>query len=128
MFFVVSKIAGFLTTPTSLSVGLITVGVLLLWTRWRKAGRGIATAGAVLLFALAFLPLPAILVANQSLGTTSAWKWAWVLSRRFSVSRLMAPKMRLVPPPGKANSMDTSSPSTRLKSMALAGSATRSSS
>jgi uncharacterized SAM-binding protein YcdF (DUF218 family) len=63
MFFVVSKIAGFLTTPTSLSVGLITVGVLLLWTRWRKAGRGIATAGAVLLFALAFLPLPAILVA-----------------------------------------------------------------
>lgn len=63
MFFLVPKIAGFLTTPTHLAVGLVVLGVILLWTRWQRAARAIATAGAVLLFALAFLPLSAILVA-----------------------------------------------------------------
>jgi uncharacterized SAM-binding protein YcdF (DUF218 family) len=63
MFFLVSKIAGFLTTPTHLAVGIVVVGVVLLWTRWRRAARAIATVGAVLLVALGFLPLSAILVA-----------------------------------------------------------------
>jgi uncharacterized SAM-binding protein YcdF (DUF218 family) len=63
MFFIISKVAGFLTTPTHVAVGLVTLGVILLWTRWRRAGRRIATAGAILLFGLAFLPLQAILIA-----------------------------------------------------------------
>ena len=63
MFFIISKLAGFLTTPTHVAVGLVTLGVVLLWTRWRRAGHRITTAGAILLFGLAFLPLQAILVA-----------------------------------------------------------------
>ncbi|MEA2839714.1 MAG: hypothetical protein QOF41_1044 [Methylobacteriaceae bacterium] len=63
MFFIISKIAGFLTTPTHVAVGLVTLGALLLWTRWRRAARRIVTAGVIFLFALAFLPLSAILVA-----------------------------------------------------------------
>jgi uncharacterized SAM-binding protein YcdF (DUF218 family) len=63
MFFVLSKIAGFLTTPTHLAVGLAALGVILAWTRWRGAGRVIASIGALVLFALAFLPLSAIFVA-----------------------------------------------------------------
>jgi uncharacterized SAM-binding protein YcdF (DUF218 family) len=63
MFFIISKIAGFLTTPTHLAVALVTLGVILLWTHRRRAARRIATAGAVLLFALAFLPLSAMFVA-----------------------------------------------------------------
>src|SRR3954452_25571168 len=63
MFFVTSKIAGFLITPTHLAVGLVALGLILLWTRWRRAGRVIATLGGLLLFALAFLPLSAIFVA-----------------------------------------------------------------
>ena len=63
MFFIISKIAGFLTTPTHLAVALVTLGVVLLWTRWRGAGRRVVTVGAILLFALAFLPLSALFVA-----------------------------------------------------------------
>jgi uncharacterized SAM-binding protein YcdF (DUF218 family) len=63
MFFIISKIAAFLTTPTHLAVALVVLAVALLWTRWRSAARPIATIGAVFLFALAFLPLSAIFVA-----------------------------------------------------------------
>jgi hypothetical protein len=63
MFFIISKIAGFLTTPTHVAVGLVTLGAVLLWTRWRRAARRIVTAGAIFLFALAFVPLPAIFIA-----------------------------------------------------------------
>jgi uncharacterized SAM-binding protein YcdF (DUF218 family) len=63
MFFIISKLAGFLTTPTHVAVGLVTLGVILLWTRWQRAGGRIVTAGAILLVALAFLPLAAILIA-----------------------------------------------------------------
>jgi uncharacterized SAM-binding protein YcdF (DUF218 family) len=63
MFFIISKIVGFLTTPTHVAVGLVTLGTLLLWTRWRRAARPIVTAGVIFLFALAFVPLPAIFIA-----------------------------------------------------------------
>jgi uncharacterized SAM-binding protein YcdF (DUF218 family) len=63
MFFIIAKIAGFLTTPTHVAIGLATLGVILLWTHWQRAARVIATVGAVFLFALAFLPLSAIFVA-----------------------------------------------------------------
>jgi uncharacterized SAM-binding protein YcdF (DUF218 family) len=63
MFFIISKSAGFVTTPTHLAVGLVVLGAALLWTRWHSAGRRITTIGGVLLFALAFLPLAAIFVA-----------------------------------------------------------------
>jgi len=63
MFFIISKIAAFLTTPTHLAVALVVLAVALLWTRWRSAARPMATIGAVFLFALAFLPLSAIFVA-----------------------------------------------------------------
>jgi uncharacterized SAM-binding protein YcdF (DUF218 family) len=63
MFFVLAKIAGLLTTPTHVAVGLGVIGAILSWTRRRRAGRAMGTAGAALLFALAFLPLSAIFVA-----------------------------------------------------------------
>ena len=63
MFFIIAKIAAFLTTPTHLAVALVVLAVVLLWTRWRSAARPIATIAAIFLFALAFLPLSAIFVA-----------------------------------------------------------------
>ena len=63
MLLLISKIAGFITTPTHVAVGFVALGAILLWTRWRRTGRAITTMGAVLLFALAFLPLSAIFVA-----------------------------------------------------------------
>jgi hypothetical protein len=40
-----------LTTPTHVAVGLVVIGAVLLWTRWRRAARLTITSGTVLLFA-----------------------------------------------------------------------------
>jgi hypothetical protein len=72
MFFIVSKIAAFPTTPTHLAVAVVVLGVALLWTRWRSAARPIATIGAAFLFALAFLPLSAIVIAPLETVSTAA--------------------------------------------------------
>lgn len=62
MFFILSKLAGFLTTPTNVAVGLVVIAAIVSWTRWRRVGRAFGTGAALLLFALAFLQLSAIFV------------------------------------------------------------------
>lgn len=61
MFFILSKIFAFFLDPSHLAIFLSVGGVVLLYTRWRKAGRVVATLGAVLLTLVVFAPLGAFL-------------------------------------------------------------------
>lgn len=47
----------FWADPARAVPGLVIVGTILLWTRWRRLGRAVVTFGAVALFAVATLPL-----------------------------------------------------------------------
>jgi uncharacterized SAM-binding protein YcdF (DUF218 family) len=47
----------FWADPARAVPGLVIVGALLLWTRWRRLGRTVVTLGALMLFAVATLPL-----------------------------------------------------------------------
>lgn len=57
MFFYLSKLAWFLAAPTNLLVVLAALGAALLFTRWSRAGRAIATAAAIGLVAVGFSPV-----------------------------------------------------------------------
>jgi len=57
MFFVASKIFGFLTTPSNVIALICVMGVVLLFTRWRLCGRGVIVAGVALLVICGFSPL-----------------------------------------------------------------------
>jgi uncharacterized SAM-binding protein YcdF (DUF218 family) len=57
MFFSLSKILGFFTVPSNAVAMLCALGVLLLATRFRKAGSRILIFGVVLLLVLGFSPL-----------------------------------------------------------------------
>jgi uncharacterized SAM-binding protein YcdF (DUF218 family) len=57
VFFYVSKIAWFLAGPTNLLVIMGALGAALLFTRWRRLGRALATIGALGLFVIGFSPL-----------------------------------------------------------------------
>ncbi|MBY0382196.1 MAG: YdcF family protein [Xanthobacteraceae bacterium] len=57
MFFVASKIFGFLTTPSNVIALVCVIGVLLLLTRWRACGRGVTALGVALLVIGGFSPL-----------------------------------------------------------------------
>jgi uncharacterized SAM-binding protein YcdF (DUF218 family) len=62
MFFVLSKIAGFLLLPSNFLVVLAVVGLLLLVTRWRRLGSWCFASGIVLLLLAGFLPAGATLM------------------------------------------------------------------
>lgn len=56
MFFILSKILGFVTLPSNLIGLLCGVGLVLMWLRWRRTGVAILTAGVCLLLLLGFSP------------------------------------------------------------------------
>ncbi|MBG0809814.1 YdcF family protein [Methylosinus sp. H3A] len=57
MFFQLSKIAEFFVNPAHLALLLASIGVALLFTRFAKTGRTLATAGVLALLAMSFSPL-----------------------------------------------------------------------
>ncbi len=57
MFFVVSKIAGWIATPLNALILLQAVGVVLLWSRRRRLGAWLCSLAALLVLAVAFTPL-----------------------------------------------------------------------
>lgn len=62
MFFYVAKLAWFLTAPTNVLVSLAMLGAALLFTRWRRLGRALASVAAVGLVLLGISPLPRIIM------------------------------------------------------------------
>jgi uncharacterized SAM-binding protein YcdF (DUF218 family) len=61
MFFILSKTAAFLLLPSNLLIGLGVVGIVLMATRFRRAGWRLTVASLVLLAVLGFSPLGALL-------------------------------------------------------------------
>ena len=57
MFFILSKIVGFFALPSDIAATLAALGVVLLFTRFRRAGRWFATLGVVLLLLAGLSPL-----------------------------------------------------------------------
>jgi len=57
MFFLLSKILGFFALPSNLAATIVAIGVALLFTRWRVAGRRLAALGTVMLLVAGFSPL-----------------------------------------------------------------------
>jgi uncharacterized SAM-binding protein YcdF (DUF218 family) len=57
MFFILSKIVGFFALPSDVAATLAALGVILLFTRFRRAGRRLATLGVVLLLVAGLTPL-----------------------------------------------------------------------
>ena len=57
MFFYASKIAWFLARPGNLLLMLLVLGTVLLWTRWRRAGRWLSAGAVTLGVVMAVLPL-----------------------------------------------------------------------
>ena len=56
-FFVASKVLWFLTDPGNILLFLIIAGVLLSMTRWKKAGRWIASLGAIFAMVIFIFPI-----------------------------------------------------------------------
>jgi uncharacterized SAM-binding protein YcdF (DUF218 family) len=61
MFFILSKTAALLLVPSNLMIGIGLAGVVLLFTRWRRAGTRLMAASIVLLVFVAALPIGTIL-------------------------------------------------------------------
>ena len=57
LFFVLSKTLGFMLMPSNFLMGLGVIGAILLATRWRRLGRRLLAAAAILLAVCAFSPL-----------------------------------------------------------------------
>ncbi|WP_316976510.1 YdcF family protein [Shumkonia mesophila] len=57
MFFSLSKILWWFAAPANVLFLLLAAGVLLLWTRWRRLGRGLATLAVLLFMTITALPL-----------------------------------------------------------------------
>ncbi len=57
MFFILSKVLGFFALPSDIAATLAVVGVVLLFTRFKRAGRALATLGTVLLLVAGLSPL-----------------------------------------------------------------------
>src|SRR5215471_21793143 len=57
MFFILSKIAGFFALPSDVAATLAALGVVLLFTRFRRAGRRLAVLGVLLLLIAGLTPL-----------------------------------------------------------------------
>jgi uncharacterized SAM-binding protein YcdF (DUF218 family) len=63
MFFIVSKIGEFFITPVHVALFLAALGVGLLFTRCKRAGRALAAVGTAALLIGSFTPLGALLIA-----------------------------------------------------------------
>ena len=57
MFFIVSKVLWFIVNPGNLLLIVLGLGVWLLWTRWRRAGRWLVSLAVLAGLAMATLPL-----------------------------------------------------------------------
>lgn len=57
MFFILSKIIGFFALPSNIAATLAALGVVLLFTRFKRIGRALAAIGVVLLVAAGLTPL-----------------------------------------------------------------------
>jgi len=62
MFFILSKTIGFFALPSNIVATLAALGVALMFTRFRRAGRRLATLGVVLLLLAGLSPLGNILI------------------------------------------------------------------
>lgn len=62
MLYVVSKVVSALAAPGNVLLLLLGTGVVMLWSRWRRAGRILLSAVFVAAFAVAVLPLSALLI------------------------------------------------------------------
>ena len=62
MFFILSKTLGFFALPSNLVATLVALGIVLMFTRFRRAGRVLATLGVVLLLFAGLSPLGNILM------------------------------------------------------------------
>ncbi len=62
MFFVLSKVLWFVTNPGNMLLLFLLLGMTLLWTRWRRAGRRLVSAVAVIGVTLAVFPFGGWLV------------------------------------------------------------------
>ena len=56
MFFVLAKILGFFALPSNIVITLGLVGVVLMWTRWARAGRKLAALSLILLAVFGLTP------------------------------------------------------------------------
>src|SRR5262245_5400500 len=56
MFFILSKVLGFFALPSNVAATLAALGVVLLFTRFNRAGRRIAALGTVLLLIAGLSP------------------------------------------------------------------------
>jgi len=57
MFFTLSKTLGYFALPSNFFLSIAVLGILLMWTRFARAGRSLASAGALLLLIAGFSPL-----------------------------------------------------------------------
>ncbi len=64
MFFILSKTVAFLALPSNLLIVLGLAGLLLLRTRWRRAGQRLAVTSLVLLALIGFLPFGNLLAVS----------------------------------------------------------------
>lgn len=62
MFFPVAKVIWFFAQPSSILLLLLLLGIVLLWTRFARAGRWIALTAAILLIVLGLSPLGNMLI------------------------------------------------------------------
>jgi uncharacterized SAM-binding protein YcdF (DUF218 family) len=62
MFFVLSKVLGFFAIPSNLIVSIGILGVLLLPTRFKRTGRGLAVASLLILAVLGLSPVGNVLI------------------------------------------------------------------
>lgn len=62
MFFVIAKTLGVMAQAPQIFFELLAVGVALLWTRWRRAGRTLATTMTIVIVLFAVTPLAMIFV------------------------------------------------------------------
>ena len=66
MFFILSKILGFILTPSNFVALLLLVGLVLLATRWRAAAVRLMAGGIVLLLFMGFSPFGNVLLLSLS--------------------------------------------------------------
>lgn len=66
MFFAVSKILGFFTVPSNALATLAVVGMVLLATRWRRAGLRLMACAVLVLLVIGYSPLGTVLLLTLS--------------------------------------------------------------
>jgi len=74
MFFLLSKILGFIASPSNVIALVIATGLCLLLLKWRRAGAVLLTAGIVALLVAGFSPAGNILLLTLS-DRFPAWQY-----------------------------------------------------